>query len=169
MTWLFSEIWLCWLWLELQNLFLFAKSTTSEINYSLEMWGTPLIFLAWHEVGKFTSDLDLWGRKTYIFDPDFEVRRHSPLILILGQEDWLLNLTTSSTGSLCKERHGKRRVFFSLPACPCLLSKSVHSPALEPTSLGFQNLLRSSGDIQSQELSNFWILGLSVHIQPLLN
>jgi hypothetical protein len=61
-----------------------------------------------------------------------------------------------------------------LPACSTLIIKSIPSLASEPTSAGFQHLLKASEDIQARGLSNVWILGTSVsrshcwiHWQPL--
>lgn len=34
-------------------------------------------FPAWFEVGQCTSNLDLWGRKTQVFDPDLKAERHT--------------------------------------------------------------------------------------------
>jgi hypothetical protein len=47
----------------------------------------------------------------------------------------------------------------------CLLDfvgKSIPSPLLEPTSLGFQSILKISYDIQPCGLSNYWILDPSI-------
>ena len=56
-----------------------------------------------------------------------------------------------------------------MPLYSNLACKSILSLALEPTSSGFQHLLKTSGDFQPCDLSSFRILGLSNHRQPLLD
>lgn len=88
-----------------------------------------------------------------------------PFIWILKQEDAPLLWATPSPGSLYKGM--KEGNFHSLTACSCLANKSIPSPALEPASSGLQCLLKTSWDIQTHELSNYWILGLFGHSQSL--
>lgn len=73
---------------------------------------------------------------------------------------------TPSAGSLYKDLEGGR--FCSLPVWSHLAIKSIPSLTLE-SPLGFQNILNTHYDILPCGLSNYWILGLSVHSQTLLD
>lgn len=108
-------------------------------------WLNPLLVKAF--------DMDLWGR-------------HVPWIRILRWKDTPLIWASPWAGSLYEDVEEGR--FCSVP-CSCLTSKSIPLLTLEPISLGFQCLLRISWVIQSPGQSNFWIRGLSVHSQTLLD
>jgi hypothetical protein len=64
--------------------------------------------------------------------------------------------------------HGRRELLFFV-SCPHLASTSIPSLALEPTSSGVQCLLKTWQDILPCGLRNYWILGLYIHSQSLLD
>lgn len=69
-----------------------------------------------------------------------------------------LNWTTPSAGSLC--RGHRRRKSFSFACLPSpSFGNSIPSLALEPTSSGFQGVLKTSWDTQPHGLNNYWTLG----------
>lgn len=109
-------------------------------------------FIKSFEVGRFNSNLDLWGRKSHFYNPDIFKWDDPPLICI-----------SSGAGSQYKEC-GRRKLVF-----PCLLvlaSKYITSLALQPISLEFCHILKTNWDIQPHGLL---ILGLSIGSQSCWN
>lgn len=85
---------------------------------------------------------------------------------MLRLEDSPLIWVQPSAGSLNKDM--EEGSFCLLPAYLHLASTCIPLLALEPTSLGFQHILKTSLDTQPCRLSNYWIFGFSVNSQPLL-
>lgn len=105
--------------------------------------------------GQSTPSPDLWGRKIHGFDAHLE------------WEDTPFNQDHEFCWKPI-EGHGRRKLLL-LAACPHLASKSIPSLALEPSSLGFQQILKTGWDIQPCGLKKWRILGPSVHSQPFLH
>lgn len=120
--------------------------TNEGIFFLIELFG----------VGRSTSNLGL-KLKTHTSNPD-----------LLRQEDTPLIWATIYAGNLHKE-HGRR--MFSLFACFDMpsLTKSLASPTLDPTALGFWYIFKTSSLVQTHGLNNYYILSPSIHRQPLLD
>lgn len=90
-----------------------------------------------------------------------------PLTLKQRLEDTPLTWTTPSTGSLYQASGRRKGLFF--PCLPSPLNTSISSLALEPTTLGFQLILKASQNIQPCGPISYWSFGLNVHSKPLLD